>query len=105
MDDFKAIYRILKSLDAHKGDENFDYYEISAAALKMSFENWEQIMIELQRNDYIRGLVISQDLSQKFPHIVKSIRPAITLKGMEYLADNSMMAKAKELLQLAGIII
>ena len=37
-----------------------------------------------------------------YPHIVEPIHPAITLKGMEYLAENGMMAKAKEALKLVG---
>ena len=30
MDNFNAIYKILKLLDKHKGDEEFDYELISA---------------------------------------------------------------------------
>lgn len=102
MKDFKIIYKILRLLDKHKGDESFDYQLISASAMKVSFAEWEQLLIELQVNGYIRGLVFTQTLSDKFPHIVEPIRPQITLYGMEFLAENGMMAKAKELLELAG---
>ena len=44
-------------------------------------------------------------MSSKFPHIVEPIRPRITLKGMEYLSENSMMAKAKEVLKMVGDIV
>lgn len=105
MKDFQIIYKILKLLDKHMGDEKFEYESISASALKISYERWEQILIELQTNGYIRGLVYTQDLSGKFPHIVEPIRPQITLKGMEYLAENGMMAKAKEALKMLGDIV
>nr|DAM64175.1 MAG TPA: YjcQ protein [Caudoviricetes sp.] len=102
MDSFNAIYKILKLLDKHKGDEEFDYELISAKAMKMKVSDWEQIMIELQMNGFIRGLVYTQDLTNKFPHIVEPIHPQITLKGMEYLANNSFMKKAAEALKMVG---
>lgn len=102
MDNFNAIYKILKLLDKHKGDEDFDYELISAKAMKMKVSDWEQIMIELQMNGFIRGLVYTQDLTNKFPHIVEPIHPQITLKGMEYLANNSFMKKAANALKMVG---
>lgn len=105
MNDFKIIYKILRLLDKHKGDESFDYQLISASAMKISFAEWEQILIELQVNGYIRGLVYTQTPSDKFPHLVEPIRPQITLAGMEFLAENGMMAKAKEALSMIGEII
>ena len=68
----------------------------------MKVSDWEQIMIELQMNGFIRGLVYTQDLTNKFPHIVEPIHPQITLKGMEYLAINSFMKKAAEALKMVG---
>lgn len=102
MSDFKAIYKILRTLDRHKGDRNFSNEMISAQALKLSYEEWEQIMIELQRSGLIRGIVYDQSMSDPFPRIVDPIRPVITLAGMEYLESNSMMSKARELLRMIG---
>lgn len=105
MDDFKVIYKILKLLHKNRGREDFDYEQISAKAMGMSFEDWEQLMIELQVNGYIRGLVYDQSLSDKFPHLVEPIRPVITLKGIEYLAENGVMNKVKEALRMVGDIV
>ena len=105
MNNFKAIYRILKHLDKHKGDESFDLSLISAEACKLDYASWEQIMIELQVNGYIRGIVYDQTLGDKFPHIEEPIQPQITLTGMEYLAENSMLKKAADILKTAGDII
>lgn len=102
MSNFKVIYKILRLLDKYKGREDFDYEQISAKAMGTEFEDWEQIMIELQANGYIRGLVYTQTLADKFPHLVEPIHPVITLRGMEYLAENSMMTKARDMLKMAG---
>lgn len=105
MDNFKAIYKILRLLDKHKGDESFDYALISAKAVKLDYAAWEQLLIEMQIAGYIRGIVYSKSLTDKFPHIAEPIEPCITIKGMEYLANNSMMSNAKELLRTVGDIV
>lgn len=102
MNNFQVIYKILRLLDKHKGNETFDYEMISAKAMKLEYEEWEQILIELQMGGYIRGVTYTQTMSDKFPHIVEPIRPQITMKGMEYLETNSMMSKAKEALRMIG---
>lgn len=94
MDNFKAIYKILCVLDRHKGDEAFDDSSISADTLKIAYTDWEQLLIELQRNGYIDGVVYTKTMSEKFPHIVEPVCPRITLKGMEYLSENTFMKKA-----------
>lgn len=105
MDNFKTIYKILKTLDKNKGNEKFDNYLISAERLGIKFDEWEQLLIELQENGYIRGLPIAQAMSDTFPHIVESVSVRITLKGMEYLENNGILAKAKEALKMVGEII
>lgn len=105
MDNFKLIYKILKILDKYKGREDFDPSLVSAQALHSDFACWESIMIELQNEGYIRGLVCTQTQANMYSHIVEPIHPAITLKGMKYLAENGMMAKAKEALKLVGDIL
>lgn len=101
MKDFQIIYKILSILDKHKGDESFDYAQISAEAMKTGYNDWEQLMIEMQENGFIRGLIYSRNLNDKFPHLREPICPVITLKGMEYLAENNMMAKAKKIVETA----
>lgn len=40
-----------------------------------------------------------------YRHIAELIKPQITIKGLEYLAENRFMAKEKEALKIAGEII
>lgn len=99
MDNFKAIYGILKTLDRYKGDEDFDTNSVSADTLNIPYKDWEQIIIELQRNGYIDGVTFSQTMGDKFPHVAEPICPRITMKGMEYLANNTMMKKVANTLK------
>lgn len=105
MDNFKVMYKILRELEKNMGNESFSVETISAEKLKISFEKWEQLLILMQDEGYIKGLVLSKDLSQAFRHIAEPIKPQITIKGLEYLANNSMMGKAKEMLKMAGEIL
>lgn len=100
--DFTVIYKILKTLQKWRGRENFSVKLISAGKMKMEFPDWEQLMIELQRSGYIDGIVYTQTLSDMFPHIVEPVTPRITMRGMEYLEENSLMKKAEEKLKLIG---
>lgn len=96
---FEVIYKILRHLDRYNGDDEISMEVISASALGISEAKWEQLLIELQINGYIRGLVYTQNLGDAFPHIVEPIRPRITLKGMEYLEENGMMNKVGKFLK------
>lgn len=105
MDNFKIIYKILKELEKNMGNENFSIETISAERMKISFEKWEQLLILMQDEGYIKGLVLSKEIGKMYRHIAEPIKPQITIKGMEYLASNSFMAKAKDALKMAGEII
>lgn len=101
----KELYKILALLKKYNGDESFDYALISASAMKMTYGAWEQLMIQMQGAGYIDGIMYTKSMTDKFPHIVEPIFPRITLKGIEYLEENSAMAKAKEALRMIGEII
>lgn len=105
MDNFKVMYKILRELEKNMGNEKFCVESISAEKMKISFEKWEQLLILMQDDGYIKGLVLSKDLSSMYRHIAEPIKPQITIKGLEYLANNSTIAKAKEMLKMAGEIV
>jgi len=105
MDNFKIMYKILRELEKNMGNEKFSVETISSEKLKVPFRKWEQLLILMQDEGYIKGLVLSKDLEQTYKHITEPIKPQITIKGLEYLANNSIMAKAKEALRMAGEII
>ena len=105
MDNFKAIYKILRELEKNMGNDNFNTNCISAEKLNLSFGRWEQLLILMQEEGYIKGLVLTRSLESPLKHISEPIFPQITIKGLEYLAENSFMSKAKEALKMAGEIL
>ena len=96
MDNFKMIYRILKYLEEHLGESNLDMDEVSHERLGISFPRWEALLKLMQEEGYIKGLTYQQTMSDSQPHVVEPIRPSITIKGLEYLAENSIMKKIAE---------
>lgn len=99
MDNFKIIYRILRYLEQALDCAELDPSPISHTALGITRERWEQLLIMLQNDGYINGIVYVRTLSSDRAHITEPIRPNITLKGLEYLAENSLMKKAGDLLK------
>ena len=100
--DSTSIYKILRTLQRWRGREDFEVELISAKQLKMEYADWEQLMIELQDSGYIKGIVYTQALSDIFPHICGPIKPRITMLGIEYLEENSLMKKAADTLKMIG---
>lgn len=95
MDNFRVIYRILRYLE-----KALDYDEpnmdcISAKALKLSDQRWMALMEMLSKEGYIDWLFCQRTVDGSI--LISSSTPRITLKGLEYLQENSLMKKAAEL--------
>lgn len=92
MDNFKVIYRILHYLEkAMDYDEvNIDF--ISASALKVTEQRWTAIMEMLAKEGYIEGVSVTRSCDGDVLASVSS--PRITLRGLEYLNENSLVRKA-----------
>ena len=104
MDNFRIIYLILKHLEERMGDA-IDIEKISHERFGISFARWETLLRMMQEEGYIKGLMYEQTMSDSSPHVVMPIRPRITLQGLEYLAENSMMQKmAKAAKQVIDMI-
>lgn len=96
MNNFKVIYRILKYLEENMDNTSVDSDKISHETLGISFNRWENLLWEMQSNGYIRGLTYEQTMSDSSPHVVLPIAPKITMRGLEYLASNTMMQKVAD---------
>jgi len=99
VENFKIIYKILNHLERMMDCEHTDISAISHERLGITKERWEQLLILLQDEGYIKGIVTAETLSDDKPHIAKPIKPKITLKGLEYLAENSLLKKAGDMLK------
>lgn len=98
MDNFKIIYKILHYLERCMDCNEKDIEPISNEALSISQERWFAIMAMLAENDYISGVTIKHYM-RALPVISGLENVRITLKGLEYLQENSLMRKAEKLVQ------
>lgn len=94
MDNFSIIYKILKALEKAMDYDEFDTKTISHERFGIPYQRWEKILIMMVRSGYIEGVIFDQTLGDYSPHIVEPIQPVITLKGLEYLSENTLMKKA-----------
>ena len=111
-DYFVVIYYILKYLyecmkSGVKPDE--DVLNLSKYKVKLNDEYIKTIYKNIYKDGYIDGLNIvsvprlGSDENTEFIRDYKEIR--ITSKGIEFLTDNSMMAKAKEFIKDFGSLL
>lgn len=100
MDNFNIIYKILKQLEKAMDYDEFDMDFVSAEHLKISENRRVRIWEMLAKEGYVDGVNIKYGAQGD---IVTSIStPRITLKGIEYLHENSLMKKASNIAK--GII-
>lgn len=92
MDNFKIIYRILRTLEQSMDLEEFDKSLISAEALGISENRWRALMEMLLEEGYVKGAVAVKSIYSTGIKIGPDF--GITLKGLEYLNENSFMKKA-----------
>lgn len=83
MHNFIAIYRILSYLEQALDYEEPDMSQISSSALGLSTNRWLALLRLLEDAGYI----------EVFGH-----RTRITLRGLEYLQQNSLMQRAVSLI-------
>ena len=90
-DNFKCIYKILKALEAAMDYTEYDFSIINHEALKISEQRWNAYIEMLYDSGYIKDVAIKQ-----FNHgerLVDISQIKITLKGLEYLSENSIMQR------------
>lgn len=98
----RAIYKILALLLKYAGNSEFDTAMISAERMKLSYDEWQYLIVLLAKNGYVDGVVYTQSLTDRWPVLVDAGRIGITLKGIEYVETNSAMKKIGAALKSAG---
>ncbi len=91
-EDLKAIYKILKYLREAMNYEEADIDFISDKALGISENLWVSILEMLVSNGYITGVEVKYGAQGDRVLSISNLR--ITLKGIEYLEENSLMKRA-----------
>lgn len=91
MDNFKIIYKILSVLEKSMDLECIDTERISSGNLSISQQRWDKYMEMLLDAGYIKGVSIKKYTDGEMRVDIENIR--ITLKGLEYLSENSIMQR------------
>lgn len=72
--------------------EEFNIDSISSEGLNIPYPLWCRIMKMLADNGYVSGVETWNAMERDYPKVALT-RPEITLKGLEYLEENSIMQK------------
>lgn len=96
-EDFRTIYRMLSILQKSMDYEHVDIRRLSADNLGITESKRRALLGMLLKNGYVEGFQVIQYIGDQAPNIegLEGIR--ITLKGLEYLEENSLMQKAARL--------
>lgn len=90
-DNFKCIYKILKTLETAMDFSEFDISQISHEKLGVSRERWARYIEMMVDTGYIKGVRVYSDCTGELCVDNEDVR--ITLKGLEYLTENSIMQR------------
>lgn len=91
MDNFKAVYKILTALEKAMDLPEFDIMEVGPERLGVSSERWSRYIEMMADVGYIKDVSIYRNVLGELQVEAKNVR--ITLKGLEYLQENSVMRK------------
>ena len=86
-DNFKCIYNILKTLEKAMDYEKIDISEIGYEHLGISKNRWVKYLEMMSDMELIKGISFREYVDGSTEVINDNIR--ITLKGLEYLSENS----------------
>lgn len=89
-DNFKTIYKILSFLEKSLDVEEIDDSTFNARHFDISETRFCKYLQMLSQADYITGIEFSENLD-KIDYEIEN--PLITIKGLEYLSENSIMQR------------
>ena len=93
-----VMYKILSYLyKCLKAGERADMRMVSAGALGINEAYWSSIIEELVANGYVKGYRVNEHPA--LPRVITPVNPSITMAGVEFLQENSMMRRAYEFLR------
>lgn len=74
-----------------------DCERIGAEALGIPQAYWAQVMDELVRHGFVDGVTVVRPWGA--PPVVRLSEPRVTMEGVAFAQENSMMARARKFLQ------
>lgn len=97
VNNFNIIYKILKALEQVIDYDEFDMDFVSAEHLKITENRLLRIWEMLYKAGYVEGVSVKYGAQGNV--VISVNNPRITLKGLEYLNENSFMKKAANTLK------
>lgn len=97
-DTLDIMLAILKYLEESMDDERIDFGKVKADALGISEPRYNRILSIMIEEGYITGLTAVPILGQTYDSY-KAIDPRLTMRGIELLKENTMSAKAINILK------
>lgn len=91
MDNFKAVYKILSQLERDMDKQKPDIDKIDHEALCVSEIRWMRYIEMMADVGYIKGARIVRDVTGEMNCDCSEMK--ITLKGLEYLQENTIMRR------------
>ena len=96
-DNFKCMYKILKTLEKALDYTKYDFEIINYENLGMSKERWNAYIEMLNESGYLKGVKVKEYTDGEKLIDISEMR--ITLKGLEYLTENSHMQRIHNLVK------
>ena len=99
-----VVYKILKYLyECKKAGKQPRHEDVmfNAALLRIPESYWMDILLELNRKELIKG--VNSTITKDGTIVTLTDEFGITLDGMQYVDENSMMAKVGEYLGVAFV--
>lgn len=93
MDNFKFIYKILRTLEAAMDCPEFSIEQLGAEKLGISKQRWFRYLEMMAEAGYIAGISLKKDIYDEYTVETSGTGIHITLRGLEYLSENSIMQK------------
>lgn len=98
-EDFKIIYAILSTLQASLDYPKVDVERLSAENLGTNKHRRDHLLEMLVDAEYIKGVQVQRNEDGSYLLMLNDIQ--ITLKGLEYLEENSILRRVQR--ELKGI--
>jgi hypothetical protein len=95
-----VMYKILAYLYScmKKGEQPVErHYAHDGDVLSIPYQYWASVMAELSEGGYVKGVTVIEAWGGD--RIVRCPSPSITMKGVEFLQENSTMRKAANFLK------
>lgn len=95
------VFKILNRLDLMLDMDEADTEQINAKSLGISGNRWRHYIKMLYEAEYIQGVDIRETIDGETNIDISDIE--ITLKGLQYLVENSAMIKLRNAAKSLGI--